>query len=142
MLNKVMLIGYLGKDPEVRSTQGGQTVANFSIATSRKWKDKAGNKQEKTEWHSIVVWGKLAEICGQYLEKGKLVYLEGEIQTRTWEKDGETKWKTEINVHHMQMLGGGGGKGESSKRSDPPPRTRHQEPDPDPGTANDDDIPF
>jgi single-strand DNA-binding protein len=107
MVNKVILIGNLGRDPEVRSTQSGQPVASFTLATNRRWRDKAGNKQEETEWHNIVVWGKQAEIAGQYLKKGKQIYLEGRLQTRSWEdrQSGEKKYKTEIVCDNFQMLG-------------------------------------
>jgi single-strand DNA-binding protein len=107
MVNKVILIGNLGKDPEVRSTPSGQSVASFTLATNRRWKDKTGNRQEETEWHSIVVWGKQAEIAGQYLKKGKQIYLEGRLQTRSWEdrQSGEKKYKTEIVCDNFQMLG-------------------------------------
>ena len=105
-LNKVMLIGRLGKDPEVKYTTSGASVANFSIATDESWKDKEGNRQEKTEWHRIVAWTKLADICGQYLTKGKLVYIEGSLQTRSWEdKEGNTRYVTEIKAFRMSMLG-------------------------------------
>jgi single-strand DNA-binding protein len=108
MLNKVLLIGNLGRDPEMRSLPSGQPVANFSLATSRRWKDRDGNKKEDTEWHNIVVFGKQAEIAGQYLNKGKQVYIEGRIQTRNWEKDGVKHYRTEIICDNFQMLGGGG----------------------------------
>ena len=107
-LNKVMLIGNLGANPEVRYTQGGKAVANFSIATNEKWTGKDGVAQEKTEWHKIVVWDKLAEICGKYLTKGKQVYIEGKLQTREWEKDGVRHWSTEIVASQMVMLGSNG----------------------------------
>ena len=95
MINKVVLIGRLGRDPEVRYTADGQAVANFSVATSEKWKDKnTGEMQERTEWHNIVAWRRLGEICGEYLAKGKLVYIEGKLQTRSWEKDGVTRYTT------------------------------------------------
>ena len=113
MLNKVLLIGNLGRDPEMRSLPSGQPVANFSLATSRKWKDRDGNRKEDTEWHNIVVFGKQAEIAGQYLNKGKQVYIEGRIQTRNWEKDGVKHYRTEIICDNFQMLGGGGGRGAS-----------------------------
>ncbi len=104
-LNKVMLIGRLGKDPDVRFTQGGMAVASFSMATSEGWVDKATNeKKERTEWHRIVAFGKLGEICGEYLAKGKQVYIEGRLQTRSWEQDGVTKYTTEIVASDMQML--------------------------------------
>lgn len=113
-LNKVQLIGNLGKDPELKYTPSGVAVATFSIATSESWKDQEGNQQEKTEWHNIVAWRKLAEICGEYLKKGKKVYLEGKLQTRNYEKDGIKRYVTEIVADQLIMLdGGGGGKGNS-----------------------------
>lgn len=96
MLNKVTLIGRLGKDPEVKSLQTGQTVAKFSLATSEKWRDKDGKFQERTEWHNVVVWGKLAEICAQNLTKGRTAFVEGKIQTRSWDDKGSKKYVTEI----------------------------------------------
>lgn len=116
-LNKVMLIGRLGKDPEIRYAQSGTAVTNFSLATSEDWMDKAsGEKKEKTEWHRIVAFGKLGEICGRYLTKGRQVYVEGRLQTRSWEQDGVTRYTTEIVANEMQMLdakgageGGAGG---------------------------------
>ena len=108
-VNKVILVGNLGADPEMRYTPGGMAVANFKLATSENFKGKEGNKQTKTEWHKVVAFGKLAEICGEYLSKGKQVYIEGKIQTRSWEdKDGNKKYTTEIVVNIMQMLGGRG----------------------------------
>ena len=105
-VNKAILIGNLGKDPEIRYTQDGRAVANFSLATSFEWKDKAsGEKREKTEWHRIVAFGKLGEICGEYLTKGKQVYIEGRMQTRSWEQEGVTKYTTEIIAENMRMLG-------------------------------------
>jgi len=114
MLNKVLLIGNLGKDPEMRSLPSGQPVASFTLATSRKWRDKNGQKQEQTEWHQIVIFGKQAEIAGQYLTKGKQIYVEGRIQTRSWDdrQTGEKKYRTEIICDNFQMLGGRGGGGE------------------------------
>ncbi len=110
-LNKVMLIGNLGKDPEVRYTPGGQAVANFNIATNESWTDKAGQKQERTEWHRIVVWGKAAELCGEYLSKGRQVYIEGKLQTREWtNKEGQKQYSTEVvasPVGGVVFLGGG-----------------------------------
>ena len=139
-INKVILIGRLGSDPEIRYTPSGVAVANFSIATSEEWKDKdSGEKKERTEWHRIVAWRRLGEICGEYLSKGKQVYIEGRIQTRSWEdKDGNKKYTTEIVANDIQFLGsrdtsdrgrpsgGGGGDFQGS---------------PGPGPA-DDDIPF
>ncbi|WDP91127.1 MAG: single-stranded DNA-binding protein [Desulfobacter sp.] len=108
-LNKVMLIGNLGRDPEIRYLQSGNAVVNFSIATSEQWTDKnTGERQEKTEWHRIVVFGKQAEICGKYLSKGSSIYIEGRLQTRSWEKDGQTHYTTEIVASNFQFLGGRG----------------------------------
>lgn len=105
MVNKVILIGRLGKDPDVRYTPDGTMVTNFNLATDEQWKDKNGEKVQKTEWHRIVTWGKLAEICGNYLVKGKLVFIEGRIQTRSWEdKEGVKRFTTEIVASNMQML--------------------------------------
>lgn len=120
MMNKAILIGRLGKDPEVRYTQGGDMVTNFNLATDEQWKDKGGEKVQKTEWHKIVTFGKLAEICGNYLVKGKLVYIEGRIQTRSWEdKDGVKRFTTEIVASDMKMLDG---KGQAD--ADAPPAQR------------------
>lgn len=106
-VNKVILVGRLGKDPELKFTQTGTPVANFSVATDETWKDQSGEKQQRTEWHNIVAWKKLAEICGQYLKKGQQVYIEGKIQTRKWtDKEDNTRYTTEIVVHQMVMLGG------------------------------------
>lgn len=115
-VNKVILIGNLGSDPELRYTGSGTAVCNFSLATSESYKDRDGNQVENTEWHRIVAWARLAEICGEYLKKGRQVYIEGQLQTRSWEdKDGNTKYTTEIKAREMQMLGGrddnGGGGG-------------------------------
>lgn len=108
-LNKVMLIGNLGNDPDLRFTQGGSAVANFNLATNEKWTDKSGQAQEKTEWHRIVVWGKQAENCGKFLKKGRSIYIEGRLQTREWEdKDGKKRYTTEIKADNVQFLGGGG----------------------------------
>lgn len=106
MINKVILVGRLGKDPEIKSTPGGQTVAKFTIATDEKFTDKSGEKQERTEWHNIVAWARLAEICGQYLRKGMLVYIEGSIRTDSWEdkESGQKRYRTEINAREMKML--------------------------------------
>ena len=106
MINKVILVGRLGKDPEIRSTPSGTSVARFSMATDEKFTDKNGEKQERTEWHNIVAWGKLAEICGQYLKKGKLVYIDGSIRTDSWDdkESGQKKYRTEIVANTMKML--------------------------------------
>lgn len=105
-VNKVIIIGRLGKDPEIRYMPNGEAVANFSMATSETWKDKAGDKQEKTEWHNLVAYKKLADIIGQYVKKGSQLYIEGKLQTRKWEKDGVTRYTTEIIVSELTMLGG------------------------------------
>ena len=106
MVNRVTLVGNVGKDPEVRYTPSGTAVASFSLATSEKYKDSDGQKQEKTEWHNIIAWRQLAEICGKFLHKGKQVYIEGKIQTRSYDdRDGNKKYITEIVADKMQMLG-------------------------------------
>jgi single-strand DNA-binding protein len=108
-LNKVMLIGNLGKDPEVRYTPSGKAVASFSVATSEKIKNASGEWEERTEWHNVVLWGRLAEIAGEYLGKGKTVYIEGRLQTRKWQdKEGRDRYTTEIVGDRMQMLSGRG----------------------------------
>ncbi len=111
-LNKCMLIGNLGKDPELRYTSSGVAVATFSLATSDSWKDQEGNQQERTEWHNIVAWRKLAEICGEWLKKGKKVYIEGRIQTRSYDdkNTGQKRYITEIVADSLIMLDGGGGR--------------------------------
>src|SRR5512136_178882 len=110
MINKVILVGRLGKDPEIRSTPSGTSVARFSLATDEKFTDKNGQKQERTEWHNIVAWGKLAELVNQYLKKGRSAYVEGRINTRSWDdRDGNKKYRTEITASQIQFLGGGGG---------------------------------
>lgn len=115
-VNKVILVGRLGKDPEVKSAPSGTTITKFSLATDERFTDKSGERQERTEWHNIVVFGKLAEVCGQYLRKGKQVYIEGSIRTDSWEdkESGQKKYRTEIIASGMQMLGSkddGGGSG-------------------------------
>jgi len=110
-VNKVIIVGRLGQDPELRYTAGQQAVAKLNVATSEQWKDKQGQKQERTEWHRIVVWGKLAEICGQHLTKGRQVYVEGRLQTRQWEdKQGQKRYTTEVNANTVQFLGSAGEK--------------------------------
>ena len=122
-INKVILVGNLGSDPEIRYTGSGTAVCNFSLATSESYKDRDGNQVENTEWHRVVAWARLAEICGEYLKKGRQVYIEGQLQTRQWEdKDGNTKYTTEIKAREMQMLGsrdgdGGGGGGNYNRSS-------------------------
>lgn len=106
-VNKVILLGRLGQDPELKYTPGGSPVCNFSLATTESWTDKSGQKQEKTEWHRVVVWGKLAELCNQYLAKGRQAFLEGRLQTRSWDdKDGNKRYTTEILASTVQFIGG------------------------------------
>lgn len=137
-VNKVLLIGNLGRDAEVRYTTGGTAVANFTMATTDRWNDPAtGEKKERTEWHRIVVWGKQAEIAGEYLRKGRQVYVEGSLQTREWtDRDGNKKYTTEIRAQRFQMLGRRDDKPASSERQEAPAVT-----EPDAG-YNEDDIPF
>ena len=146
MLNHVILIGNLGRDPELRTTQSGQTVANLRLATSRRWTDRDGNRQDETEWHTIVCWGRQAEIAGQYLTRGKLVSVEGRLQTRSWEdkQTGQKRYATEIVCRNFQMLGGRGDSG--GQAADGRSQAAPAEPAPhdagfDPA-GGDDDIPF
>jgi single-strand DNA-binding protein len=151
-INKVILVGNLGRDPEVRYSPNGQAVANITLATSESWKDKTtGDKQEKTEWHRVVFFGKLAEIAGEYLKKGAQVYVEGRLQTRKWQdKDGADRYTTEIVANEMQMLGSRSGQGAPSSdfnQDQPPeaaPRGNATKKAPATAAANelDDDIPF
>ncbi len=105
-VNKVILVGNLGRDPEVRYTTQGTAVANFTMATTDRWNDPSGQRKERTEWHRIVVWGKQAEICGEYLRKGRQVYIEGSLQTREWtDREGNNRTTTEVRAQRMQMLG-------------------------------------
>ena len=139
-INKVILVGHLGRDPEVRYTADGRAVANFNIATSDEWTDKdTGEKKQRTEWHRIVAWGRLGEICGEYLSKGRQVYVEGKIQTRSWEKDGITRYTTEIVASDVQFLGG-----RDSAREGTPPEDTSDLVGPDPSIPDkgEDDIPF
>ena len=127
-VNKVILVGNLGRDPEVRYTPDNSAITNISVATTDTWKDKSGEKQERTEWHRVAFFGKLAEIAGEYLKKGSQVYVEGRLQTRKWQdKEGQDRYTTEIVADRMQMLGSrsgmGGGGGDSADMDDrgPPP---------------------
>ncbi len=121
MINKAILVGRLGKDPEVRYTPDGMMVTNFSLATDEQRKDKSGERVQRTEWHRIVTFGKLAEICGKYLIKGKLVYVEGRIQTRGWEdKEGSKRYTTEIVASDMKMLDSKGQRGADGSPDEPP----------------------
>jgi single-strand DNA-binding protein len=150
-VNKAILIGNLGRDPELRYTQSGQAVVNFSIATSENWTDKAGERQERTEWHRIVVWGKTGENCAQYLSKGRTVYVEGRIQTREWEdREGQKRTTTEINAQTVTFLGGGGGAGggraDTGGGASEPSPSQGSEPSPSQGSEGgpppQDDVPF
>jgi single-strand DNA-binding protein len=139
MINKVILIGNLGADPEIRYTQNGTPVVNFRIATTERWKDQSGQQQEQTEWHNIVAWRRLAEICGEYLSKGSRVYIEGKLQTRKWQdQNGNDRYTTEIVANEMKMLtprgasGGETGSGSGYGNDFPP--------EPPPSTG--DDVPF
>jgi single-strand DNA-binding protein len=162
-VNKAILVGNLGRDPELRHTPNGQAVVNFTLATSESWTDKSGERQERTEWHRIVVWGKTAEMCNQYLSKGRTVYVEGRIQTREWEdKDGNKRYTTEINASTVNFIGPrtggggdvgssqgggsqggggytGGGGGSAQSRSNP---SEHANAPMDTAPPADDDIPF
>jgi single-strand DNA-binding protein len=121
-INKAIVVGNLGRDPEMRYTQNNTPVATFSVATTDTWNDRNGEKQERTEWHRIVAWGRLAEICGQYLAKGRQVYIEGRLQTREWEdQNGQKRYTTEIVAREMQMLGS---RGDAPARQDGPPQPR------------------
>ena len=111
-VNKVIIVGRLGQDPELKYTPSGSAVCNFSVATSETWADKSGQKQERTEWHRVVVWGKLGELCNQYLAKGRQAYVEGSLRTRSWEdKSGQKKFTTEIMASSVQFLGAGAAPG-------------------------------
>ena len=148
MLNKVILIGRLGKDPEVRYMPNGEAVCNFSVATSESWKDNNGQKQERTEWHNITMYRKLAEIAGQHLKKGGLVYLEGRIQSRKYQgKDGIERTAYDIIANEMKMLGGGNSEQQAqSAQAETPTPPRRQYPAapaaPADGNNESDDIPF
>ena len=168
-LNKVQLIGNLGRDPEMRYTQNGNSMATFSIATGKSWMDQSTNqRRERTDWHNIICWGRLAEIASQYLHKGSQVYVEGELQTRTYERDGQTHYRTEVNCRDVIMLdrsgassnagprnnqydrpapsGGRGGYDESSNRGSQPSHQSYgggrDAMDDDTGAELDDDLPF
>jgi single-strand DNA-binding protein len=151
-VNKVILVGNLGKDPELRYTPGGQAVCDLRIATTDNFTGRDGEKKESTEWHTVVVWGKQAENCSQYLSKGRQVYVEGRLRTRSWDdKEGKKRYATEIVALTVQFLGGGGGGGERGERRAPPGGARPaapergapvEEPPEDLGPPPDDDIPF
>lgn len=140
-LNKVQCIGNLGRDPEVRFTPGGQAVCNFSVAVTESWKDKGGQKQERTEWVRVVVWGKLAELCGEHLKKGRQCYVEGKLQTREWaDKESRKQFTTEVIASSVLFLGGAGERSSAGRASVDQPRGQVESPPDDGGTQ--DDIPF
>ncbi len=148
MVNRVILVGRLGRDPEMRHTTAGTPVTNFSVATNEKWKNQSGEPQERTEWHKVVTWNKLAEISNQYLTKGQLVFIEGRIQTREWDdRDGNKRQTTEIVASDMKMLGG---RGDAHPATEAVEAVGVAESAPAPGTngpsmdlgVTDDDIPF
>ena len=140
-VNKVILIGHLGADPEIRYTPSGAPVANFRIATSETWNDRDGQRQERTEWHRIVAWGKLAELCGEYLSKGRQVYIEGRIQTRQWEdRDGNKRYTTEIQAREITFLGGRGDGGGGRRTQGAAASSQAYDDGPPP--IDDDDVPF
>jgi single-strand DNA-binding protein len=154
-INKVILIGHLGADPETRAMPSGMTVANMRLATTESWKDKqSGEQQERTEWHNVALFGRLGEIAAEYLRKGSQVYIEGRLRTRKWQdKEGRDRYTTEIVANEMQMLGGrggagggGGGGGSMGAGSEPAPRAEHAEASAGGAGAQrdefDDDIPF
>jgi single-strand DNA-binding protein len=155
-VNKVILIGNLGGDPEVRFTPDGTAVANFSLATSESWKDRSGERQERTEWHRLVLWRQLAEIAKNYLRKGSKIYVEGKLQTRSWDdQSGQKRYTTEVVVNEMEMLdsreGGGGGGGAGSSGSGGggggggmavDPGAASQPPPFNPQSGDEDDLPF
>ena len=141
-INKVVLVGNLGQDPEVKFTAGGAAVTTLSIATSDSWKDKdSGMDKERTEWHRVVLWRRLAEIAGEYLKKGSKVYIEGQLQTRKWEQEGQTRYTTEIIARDIQFLDSRGSANTSSQEG---AATTNEEPAPDVPESgiDDDDIPF
>lgn len=143
-INKVILVGRLGQDPEMRYMPDGTAVANFSLATSDEWRDKqTGEKKERTEWHRVVAWRGLGELCGKYLSKGRQVYIEGKLQTRSWEKDGVTRYSTEIVASTVEFLGGrdesmGGGRPATARNQ----MADQGYPEPPMADTQDDDIPF
>ena len=141
-INKVILVGNLGQDPEVKYTAGGAAVTTLSLATSESWKDKdTGSDQEKTEWHRVVRWRRLAEIAGEYLKKGSKVYIEGQLQTRKWEQDGQTRYTTEVIGRDMQFLDSRGSSSSDSSSYEDINQDMSSQNLPDSGIT-DDDIPF
>lgn len=141
-VNKVIIVGRLGTDPEVKTVGQGQTVTRLSIATSENWTDKQGQKQERTEWHRIVVWGRLAEICGKHLSKGRQVYVEGRLQTRSWEdQQGQKRYTTEIVANTVQFLGAASGE-RSQSSYEPQSEPAYPAFGPEPTFDSSEEIPF
>ena len=139
-VNKVMIIGRLGADPEVKEISTGNTVTTLSVATSESWNDKQGQKQERTEWHRVVVWGKLAELCGKYLSKGRQLYVEGRLQTRSWEdQNGQKKYTTEVVANNVQFLSGAS---EQKSQSSSSSNADYQDFGPEPSFDSNEEIPF
>jgi single-strand DNA-binding protein len=143
-INKVIIVGRLGNDPEVKTIGNGQTVTRISVATSEQWTDKEGKKQEKTEWHRITTWGKLAEICGKHLSKGRQVYVEGRLQTNSWEdQQGQKRYSTEIVANTVQFLGAPSDREQSSSASsNSHPADQFQDFGPEPTFDSKEDLPF
>lgn len=144
-VNKAIIIGRLGRDPEMRYTASGTAVANFSVATNHSMRDASGNYEDQTEWHKVAVFGKQAEFAGEYLVKGKLVYVEGRIQTRSWEdREGQKRYTTEIIANQIQLMGGksdGEGGSAAPAKAEPKPQ-KSSVSEPDPPAEEEDDLPF
>lgn len=142
-VNKVILIGRLGSDPEIRYTNNGGAVANFNLATNESWTDKSGQKQERTEWHRVVVWGKLGELCGQYLSKGRQAFVEGRLQTRDWtDKEGVKRYTTEVVAQNIQFLGSPGERAATGTDFAPPPAAEFEPSGNSPKGMTDEEVPF
>lgn len=144
-LNKVMLIGNLGKDPELKYTPSGQAVATFSLATTRKWRDKEGGDKEDTQWHNVKVWGRTAEVANQYLKKGRQVFIEGRLETRQYEQDGQKKYFTEVVCEQMVMLGGKrdeGGGSDPAFSGGPSAQREYTSAPKGPVSGDEEDLPF
>lgn len=147
-VNKVILVGHLGADPEVKFTGSGMAVATLRLATNEQWKDKSGKKNERTEWHRVIAWGKLAELCKEYLAKGRQIYVEGRIQTREWnDKDGNKRYTTEVVAQTLQFLGAGSGAGRPKQDNDTPSDSSFNDTTApgfpvDDAAGSDNDIPF
>lgn len=144
-INKAILIGNLGRDPELRRTQNGTSVASFSLATTERWNDRSGEKKDRTEWHNIVAWGKLADLANQYLKKGRSVYIEGRITSRSWDdKDGNKRYRTEIVANQIQFLGSPAGVGSGELPPSEPAQDAFDSSDSvfEPEPVVEDDLPF